>query len=95
MEYNMSAAMYKYVLIAKAMDVYSPEMTTEEAARAAVDAVKALSVKVGIPQKLSLLGIEEKDLDTLADAAFADVCTPGNPRDVTKDIILELYKSLL
>ncbi len=95
MEYNMSAAMDKYVLIAKAMDVYSPEMTTEEAARAAVDAVKALSVKVGIPQKLSLLGIEEKDLDTLADAAFADVCTPGNPRDVTKEIILELYKSLL
>ncbi len=95
MEYNMSAAMDKYVLIAKAMDVYSPEMTTEEAARAAVDAVKALSVKVGIPQKLSLLGIEEKDLDTLADAAFADVCTPGNPRDVTKEIILKLYKSLL
>lgn len=95
MEYNMPAALDKYVQIAKAMDVYSSEMTKEEAARAAVDAVKALSVRVGIPQHLSDLGIKAEDLDRLATAAAADVCTPGNPREVNKEIILDLYKKVL
>lgn len=95
MEYNAPAALDKYVLIAKAMNVYKDDMTKEEAAKAAVDAVKALSIKVGIPQHLSELGIKESDLDKLAASAIADVCTPGNPREVTKEIILDLYKKAL
>lgn len=95
MEFNAPAALDKYVDIAKAMDVYQTGMSKEEAAQAAVDAVKQLSVKVGIPQHLSELGIKAEDLERLADSAIADVCTPGNPREVTKDIILELYKKVL
>jgi lactaldehyde reductase len=95
MEFNMPAAVDKYVQIAKAMDVYSAGMSNEEAAQAAVDAVKALAVRVGIPQHLTELGIKAEDLDRLAEAAAADVCTPGNPRDVNKEIILELYKKVL
>ncbi len=95
MEFNAPAVLDKYVEIAKAMNVYTPGMTKEEAAKAAVDAVKALSVKVGIPQHLSELGIKESDLDKLAASAIADVCTPGNPREVTKEIILDLYRKAL
>ena len=95
MEFNMPAAVDKYVQIAKAMDVYSAGMSKEEAAQAAVDAVRALAIRVGIPQHLTELGIKETDLDRLATAAAADVCTPGNPRDVNKDIILDLYKKVL
>ena len=95
MEFNAPAALDKYVEIAKAMKVYKEGMSQEEAARAAVDAVRALSVRVGIPQHLSELGIKESDLDKLATAAIADVCTPGNPREVTKEIILDLYKKAL
>jgi len=95
MEFNAPAALDKYVEIAKAMNVYTPDMTREEAAAAAVKAVRELSVRVGIPQHLSELGIKEEDLDKLATAAFADVCTPGNPREVSKEIILELYKKAL
>lgn len=95
MEFNAPAALGKYVDIAKAMNVYKEGMSQEEAARAAVDAVRALSVRVGIPQHLSELGIKESDLDKLANAAIADVCTPGNPREVTKEIILDLYKKAL
>ena len=95
MEFNAPAALDKYVEIAKAMTVYKEGMSQEEAARAAVDAVRALSVRVGIPQHLSELGIKESDLDKLATAAIADVCTPGNPREVTKEIILDLYKKAL
>ncbi|MEG1839180.1 MAG: lactaldehyde reductase, partial [Bacteroidaceae bacterium] len=95
MEYNAPAALDKYVIIAKAMNVYKEGMSKEESAKAAVDAVKALSIKVGIPQRLSELGIKESDLDKLATSAMADVCTPGNPREVTKEIVLELYKKAL
>ena len=95
MEFNMPAAVDKYVQIAKAMDVYSAGMSKEEAAQAAVDAVRALAIRVGIPQHLTELGIQEADLDRLATAAASDVCTPGNPRDVNKEIILDLYKKVL
>ena len=95
MEFNAPAALGKYVDIAKAMGVYVTDMSPEEAAKAAVDAVKALSIRVGIPQHLAELGIKAGDLDRLAEAAFADICTPGNPREVTKEIILELYKKAL
>lgn len=95
MEFNAPAALDKYVDIAKAMNVYQTGMTKEEAAKVAVDAVKALSIKVGIPQHLTELGIKESDLEKLANSAIADVCTPGNPREVTKEIILDLYKKAL
>ena len=95
MEFNAPAALDKYVLIAKAMEVYTPGMSKEEAANAAVKAVRDLAIKVGIPQHLSELGIKESDLDKLAAAAYADVCTPGNPREVTVDIIRDLYKKVL
>lgn len=95
MEFNMPAAIDKYVQIAKAMDVYTPGMSKEDAAQAAVDAVRALAVRVGIPQHLAELGIKAEDLNKLATAAAADVCTPGNPRFVDKEIIQRLYEKVL
>ena len=95
MEFNAPAALDKYTDIAKAMNVYKEGMTKEEAAKAACDAVRQLSIRVGIPQHLSEIGIKEGDLPKLAKSAFADVCTPGNPREVTEEIILDLYKKVL
>lgn len=95
MEFNAPAALDKYVDIAKAMNVYTSGMSREEAAHVAVGAVKSLAIRVGIPQHLSELGIEEEDLERLSEAAFADVCTPGNPREVSKEIIFELYRKAL
>lgn len=95
MEWNMPACLDKYPAIAEAMGVDISGMTREEAAQAACNAVKALSIKVGIPQRLSEIGISEKDIPALAGQAIADVCTPGNPRDVTIDDITELYTKVL
>lgn len=92
MEFNMPAAIEKYRNIAEAMGCSTANMTAEEAAQAAVDTVKALSLKIGIPQKLIEIGVKEEDLPQLAASAFADVCTPGNPREVTVDDLLALYK---
>ncbi|MCI6504582.1 MAG: lactaldehyde reductase [Prevotella sp.] len=95
MEFNMPKCIEKYGVIAKTMGVDTTGMTPEQAAQAAVDAVKALSVRVGIPQTLTELGIKEEDIPALAAQAIADVCTPGNPRDVTEEEIKELYKKVL
>ena len=95
MEFNMPTRIKKYGVIAQHMGVDTNGMTPEEAAQAAVDAVRALSVRVGIPQHLSEIGITEADIPALAAQAITDVCTPGNPRDVTEAEIIELYKKVL
>ncbi len=95
MEFNMPKCIEKFGVIAKTMGVNTVGMTAEQAAQAAVDAVKALSIRVGIPQTLTELGIKESDIPALAAQAIADVCTPGNPRDVTEAEIVELYKKVL
>ena len=92
MEYNKEAAKAKYRTIAEAMGVDTSAMDDDQAAQAAVDAVKALAVKVRIPQHLSELGVPESGLPTLAQAAFNDVCTPANPRKAVVEEILEVYK---
>lgn len=94
LEYNAtSPSMPKYKLIAKAMGVAGAEsMSDEEGAKAAVDAVKALSVSVSIPQTLSEIGVKEEDFHTLAVAAYNDVCTGGNPRQTSVEEIEALYK---
>lgn len=95
MRFNAPAAKAKYVNIAKACGVYKDNMTVDEAAEAACQAIADLSKLVGIPQHLSELGITEADIPALAEQAIHDVCTPGNPREVTKDDIIALYKSIL
>ena len=95
MKFNAPAALPKYVDIAKALGVYKDGMTLQEAADAACAEIDNLSRLVGIPTHLSELGITEKDIDALADQAIVDVCTPGNPREVTRDDIVALYKKIL
>jgi lactaldehyde reductase len=93
MEYNAEATGEKYKEIAKAMDVQGLDnMSQEEYRKAAIDAVKKLSEDVGIPKTLSEIGVKEEDLQALAKSAFADACTPGNPRDTNVTEILEIYK---
>lgn len=95
MEFNAPVCLDKYVEIAKAMDAYREGMTKEEAAEAACKAVRDLAIEVGIPQHLTEIGIKEEDIPALAEQAITDVCTPGNPREVTKEDIIGLYKKVL
>ena len=93
MEYNADYTGEKYREIARVFGVEGVDkMSPAEYRRAAVDAVRQLSKDVHIPQKLSELNVKEADLDALTESAFADVCTPGNPRKATKEDILALYK---
>ena len=95
MRFNAPAAKEKYVEIAKACNAYKDGMTVDEAVDAACTAIENLSKLVGIPQHLTELGITEDDIPALAEQAISDVCTPGNPREVTKEDIIALYKQIL
>ena len=93
MEYNAeSPAAPKYINIAKAMGVNTDGMTELEGVRAAVEAVRNLSLSIGIPQKLHEINVREEDLHQLAIDAFNDVCTGGNPRSASVEEIEELYR---
>ncbi|MBE6900936.1 MAG: iron-containing alcohol dehydrogenase, partial [Ruminococcaceae bacterium] len=95
MEYNAPCTGEKYRDIAKAMGVQGTEsMTQDEYRKAAIDAVKQLSIDVGIPADLKEI-VKEEDLAFLAQSAYDDACRPGNPRDTSVEEITELYKKLL
>ena len=95
MAFNADATGEKYREIARAMGVPNVDnMTQEEYRAAAVNAVKELSISVGIPSDLKEI-VKEEDIDFLADSAVADACAPGNPKEATKEDIIALYTSLL
>lgn len=95
MRFNVPAALDKYTDIAKAVGVWRDGMTKEEAADAACKAIEDLSALVGTNKHLTDLGIKESDIAALAEQAIQDVCTPGNPREVTKEDIVNLYHKIL
>lgn len=95
MEYNASETGEKYREIARAMGVDGvDDMSVEEYRKAAVDAVKQLSVDVGIPADLKEI-VKEEDIKFLSQSAYDDACRPGNPKDTNVEEIAALYRSLL
>ena len=93
MEFNQEATGEKFKAIAEAMGVDTTGMNQAEYRKAAIDAVRQLSVDVGIPTKLEAL--KEEDLDFLAQSAAADACTPGNPKEATIDDYKALFRKLM
>lgn len=94
MEYNQDCTGEKYCEIARAMGVKGvDDMSVEEYRKAAIDAVRKLSVDVGIPTKLE--AIKEEDLDFLAESAHADACAPGNPKDASVEDLKDLFRKIM
>ncbi len=95
MAFNAPSSGEKYREIARVMGVKNVDsMSQDEYRKAAVDAVRTLSVDVGIPQSLKDI-VKEEDLDYLAECAIKDACAPGNPREASKQDVLELFRSLM
>ncbi|HQE69789.1 MAG TPA: lactaldehyde reductase, partial [Atopobiaceae bacterium] len=79
MEYNKPVVTKRLAEVAVAMGVDTAGMTEDEAADAAIAAVRQLSEDVNIPKTCD--GLVEEDLDALAADTLADACYPGNPRE--------------
>lgn len=93
MEFNAPYTGEKFREIARAMGVKDVDkMSQEEYRKAAIEAVKQLKKNVNIPETLRDINVKKEDLEALSEAAMADVCTGGNPRPCSKELVLEVYK---
>ena len=54
--------------------------------------ISELSKSVGITQRVRDVGAKEEDFEMLADKAMQDPCKPGNPREVSKEDFIELFR---
>lgn len=57
--------------------------------------ISELSKAVGITTTIKDYGAKEEDFDMLAEKAMQDPCKPGNPRPVTKEQFMELYRKAM
>ena len=93
MEYNQDATGDKFKYIAEAMGVDTTGMDQAAYRKAAIDAVRQLSVDVGIPTKLEAM--KEEDLEFLAQSAAADACAPGNPKAASVEDFKALFRKIM
>ena len=95
LKFNAPETGAKYREIARVMGVPNVDAMDESTYRhAAIDVIQKLADDVGIPKSLSEAGVKREDIPFLAESAFNDACTPGNPRDVTIDEIIGIYESI-
>ena len=95
LKFNAPATGEKYREIARVMGVPNVDAMDEAAYRqAAIDVIQKLADDVGIPKSLSEAGVKREDIPFLAESAFNDACTPGNPRDVSLEEIIGIYESI-
>ncbi len=93
MEFNAEATGDKFKYIAEALGTDTTGMDQAAYRKAAIDAVRKLSVDVGIPTKLEKL--KEEDLPFLCESAAADACAPGNPRPATIPEFEAMFRKLM
>ena len=95
LKFNAPATGEKYREIARVMGVPNVDAMDEATYRqAAIDVIQKLADDVGIPKSLSEAGVKREDIPFLAESAFNDACTPGNPRDVSLEEIIGIYESI-
>lgn len=94
MKFNRPAALRRYAEVAVAMGC-QPGKDDNETAQRGVDFIYDLSKKVGIPQKLTDLGIPQTAVDGMAKAAMeVQRLLKNNPREVTEQDARDIYNSL-
>lgn len=57
--------------------------------------IQELSKACGVTMTVKDTGCKEEDLEMLAEKAMEDPCKPGNPRDVSKEDFIRLYREAM
>lgn len=93
---NVKRAPKAFREVARAFGIDVSNKSDEECADLAIKEIEKLSETVGIPKKLTELGIKEEDFDYeyLSKNALVDACTPGNPFPPTLEDTIKFYKEL-
>ncbi len=92
LEFNRSACAARLAQVAVALGDNS--LTREEMlASNAIERIRGLLTRIGIPQRLRDAGVREADLPLIANKAFQDASHQTNPRQCTEDDLLGIAKS--
>ncbi|CAH1216277.1 MULTISPECIES: iron-containing alcohol dehydrogenase [Paenibacillus] len=94
-ELNAKHVPDKFRHIAKAIGMDVRNKSDEECSEYVIEAIRQLSREVGIPEKLSELGVKDPDIELLADNAMKDACAPGNPYQPSKEEVMELFRKIV
>ena len=81
-----------YRNMCNALDLNITNLSDEEVIEKLASSVQDLSKKLEIPQRLREIGIPEEMLPALAKQAINDICTSGNPVEVTVEDLINIYK---
>ena len=76
----------------RAFNLDMNNLSDEETVEKVADAVQELSKRLRIPQTLKEVGIPREMLPQLAAQAINDICTGGNPREVTVEDLIKIYE---
>lgn len=94
MKFNRPANLKRYAEVAVALGC-EPGKDDNETAQRGVDYIYQLAEAVGIPQKLTDLGIPQSAVDGMAKAAMeVQRLLKNNPREVTEQDARDIYNSL-
>ncbi|EHQ24503.1 iron-containing alcohol dehydrogenase [Mucilaginibacter paludis] len=91
-EFNSVVCVEKFAKIAEALGIDTTRMSDEEARRESILALADMAERLNIP-KLADTPFRLQDIHKLATQAMIDVCTGGNPREVTLDDIKTIYRN--
>lgn len=95
-DYNAKVVPERFVDIAKAMGKDVAGLTVEQAAAAALAAIRQLSADIGIPAGLKdLKGFKASDIPTLATNALKDACGFTNPKQATQEEIESIFRAAI
>ncbi|MDN4603333.1 iron-containing alcohol dehydrogenase [Paenibacillus sp. F6_3S_P_1C] len=94
-EMNAKHVPGKFRHIAKAIGMDVKGRSDEECSDYVIEAIRQLSKEVGIPEKLSELGVKDPDVELLADNAMKDACAPSNPYEPSKEEVMELFRKII
>lgn len=94
MEYNRPAVPDRFRDVARAMGVDVNGLSDDEASKKAVEAVRNIMDEVDLPSSLSELGVEEDDLQTIAEKSMDTSEIGDNPREASAEDMLEIAKSV-
>lgn len=92
MDFNLPSAPDRFARIARALGEDVSGLSPEEASLRAAAAVHRLAEETGVPRRMSELNVPEDAIERLAQDALQQADLPGNPREVSYDDLVELYR---
>jgi alcohol dehydrogenase class IV len=92
MDFNLSANVEKFMKIAEFMGEDVKGLDVNKASKKSVSAVKELSRDIRLPQTLREVGVKREDFPALVEMTFKWANESGNPREVSKKQLRELYE---